>query len=150
MILLEPFAILDGYLLLRIEVALVTRERYYYMRGCGLPEICNPLLGILEGFPVGHVKNTDGRRGVSVIDRSHTPVFFLPGRVPDLKLDSRARGRQIHHSCHELGRDCGLRVLLEDVFGESLQYGGLANVRISNEHNFISFSHFNNYNISEN
>jgi hypothetical protein len=29
----------------------------------------------------------------------------LPGRVPDLELDSRTRGRQIHHSCHKLRGD---------------------------------------------
>ena len=52
--------------------------------------LVQPLLDIVEGLGVRHVVDNNNTMGAAVVGRSDGSETFLPGRVPDLKLDGLA------------------------------------------------------------
>ena len=78
-----------------------------------LPEVFNPFLCLVEAHLASDIVDTHGCRGITIVNRSDTPVLFLPRCIPDLKFDSLASLGDFNKTTRELRADGGILSLVE-------------------------------------
>lgn len=67
---LELATLLQGYLLLVVEVAFVAGKGQYSVSGSILPQIFDPLLSVVQTLLGGRVKDADGCCCITVVNGS--------------------------------------------------------------------------------